>query len=218
MTAPDDQPTRVDEAFGAYLDYLDGAGPEPDISGLDPSERAELERDLAMARALRASTYEPPALDEDPIAIRFGFNRPGTEASLSGPRLRQARMNARLNVEQLAASLTAAGKSMTTADVFQLEQSATSQVTMAFLGMLAAVLDVSVADVEAGGRLADFQAFLASDAFDAEIARWASEHHADVQEVRTAAQRELAGASFRNARPSLEQWLAVLRAFLERRS
>lgn len=223
MTAHDDQPTPVDEAFAAYLEYLDGTGPEPDVSTLDPAERAEYERDVATAHALSASTYEPPPLEEDPIAIRFGFNRAGSDTNLSGPRLREARKDAGLSVEQLATALTDAGQSRSTAEVFRLEQAATTEVTIAFLGVLAAVLDISVADLEAPDSrpVSDFRAFLASDAFDAfdaEIARWAREHHTDVAELRTAAQRELAGASFRNAQHSPEQWLALLRAFLEGRS
>ncbi|MDP9332007.1 MAG: helix-turn-helix domain-containing protein [Actinomycetota bacterium] len=220
MTAHDDQPTRVDEAFAAYLEYLDGTGAEPDVSTLDSAERAEYERDVATAHALSASTYEPPPLEEDPIAIRFGFNRAGSDTNLSGPRLREARKDAGLSVEQLATALTDAGQSRSTAEVFRLEQAATSEVTVAFIGVLAAVLDVAVADLEASDSrlVSDFRAFLASDAFDAEIERWAREHHADVAELRSAARRELAGASFRNAQHSPEQWLALLRAFLEGRS
>lgn len=69
-----------DDLIEAYLSFLRGRGPRPDLSGLPPERRAEIEGRFEIVAALADRDPELPPLEEDPVALRLGLV-PGRPAS-----------------------------------------------------------------------------------------------------------------------------------------
>lgn len=57
----------------AYLAFLRGRGPEPDLSGLPPDRRETILGQFEIVAALADRDPELPPLEQDPVALRLGL-------------------------------------------------------------------------------------------------------------------------------------------------
>lgn len=64
---------RIYGSLTAEWDARTGRGPHPDLSGLTPSERAEVDSLLGIAEVLWDLAHGAPPLGEDRVARALGF-------------------------------------------------------------------------------------------------------------------------------------------------
>ena len=65
---------KLDEVLGAFLAFLEGVAPRPSLDHLDPAERAEAEKLIRLLEITRGvALADPPAWEDDPVAVRFGY-------------------------------------------------------------------------------------------------------------------------------------------------
>lgn len=141
---------RLTELTNAYLEHLETGTPTPDLSGLPEDERGDAEAHIRVVQSLwGADNHDVPALDEDPVAIRFGFDRVVPTLRISGLRIREARQAAGLTASALAAELTARGYAIARGEFGAIERSSSRVVPVELASALAAVLATSIANLEA---------------------------------------------------------------------
>src|SRR6202022_4206628 len=93
-----------------YLEHPETGSPAPDLDALPDDERAGARASLALLAALWGTdAVEVPSLAEDPIAIRFGFDRVNPRLRVAGPRLNLLRRTAGLRSSDVAERLAAMG-------------------------------------------------------------------------------------------------------------
>lgn len=73
MTSQDDFEGVDDALVDAYLLFLRGRGPEPDLTSLAPEPRARATKAFALISALADRDVQLPPLEEDRVAARLGL-------------------------------------------------------------------------------------------------------------------------------------------------
>jgi transcriptional regulator with XRE-family HTH domain len=183
-----DREARLAALADAYLEHLDSGAPAPKLSSLPEDERAEARQHLRLLRALwGADTYEAPPTAEDPVAIRFGFDRVAPTMRVSGRRVRDLRHSASMRSSELADRLVAMGHDVTRGEMAAMERSPARIVPVELAAALAAALDASVDDFEApassaAGRMTADD-FVASPFFDRTVTDWATARGLDPRAV-----------------------------------
>jgi hypothetical protein len=218
MMTPTDhpQPDPVEMFIHDYMLFLDGEGPRPQLSALDPDTRAEVAARLRILRAARTTAAPAPDGARERIALRFGFARAGLPIPISGSKLKSARRRAGLELKQISAALAAAGTPMRTSDLLHVETADTTPIDQPVVTTLVAILGTSVMSLEAdfSAEMADMRVMLASPRFEQIIAEWAGEHARDVSEIRQVVHRQALAAKFRAEGISEEQLADIVQAIL----
>jgi hypothetical protein len=209
-------PDRVETFLRDYMLFLDGEGPRPLLSALDPGAQADAAAQLRILEAARAAAAPVPDGARERIARRYGFDRPGLPIPISGPKLKSARRRAGLDLKQISAALAAAGTPMRTNELLHIETAATTPIDQPVVTTLVAILGTSVSSLEAdvSAEVADMRAMLASPRFEQMIAELAAEHARDVYEIRQVVHRQALAAKFRAEGLSAEQLAEIVQAIL----
>lgn len=213
MTTPSDE-QRLDDIITAYILFLDGEGPRPDLDRLTPEDRDEAAARIQLLDAAAAS--QTPAGAVDRLARTFGFDRQGTRITLSGPKFKRARQQRNLELKTIAADAAAAGAAIRTSDLLRLETSDGIPFDQETVTILVAILDTSLEEIESDfdHDMSQVQAFLNSSAFDAVLEEWLAEHDRDPVEIREQVTDRILAARFRAADVTEEQLLDFVRAIL----
>lgn len=182
MTTNDN--TAMEAFITSYLLYLDGEGPQPNLDDLAADERAEAAARAWLLEAVRPTPATEGAFDR--IARQFGFDRPGTRITVSAKKFKAARQRRKLDLKTIAATATAAGTSIRTNDLLNLEIKGDMQLDQEVVSVLVAILNTTVTAIES-----DFteetnvvSAFLASARFDELVQEWLAENDHDPVELR----------------------------------
>jgi transcriptional regulator with XRE-family HTH domain len=209
----------IDDLVDAYVRYLEGVADRPSLDGLDPTTLAEATELFRLLDATWDSAVDLPPFEEDPVAIALGFvpAPPPVVARVAGPKLAQQRKQRGLRPSDLADRLNSRGISSSAKEVVRLESRPVVELDPAFLAALAAILGCSPAELTGGAspEVDDFVAWLYSDAFDREVARWAAEHDYRGQDLAVEARSRLLAARQRSGgQGDRDHWIALLRAVL----
>jgi transcriptional regulator with XRE-family HTH domain len=207
----------LDEIVGNYLRYLEGQAPEPDLSILPIELQSEATSRIALLTAAWGALNESgPSLDADPVARRFGFDRAQETIVVNGGTVRRLRQLHHLELEAMTDALNVAGADTTVGAMFRVERASAVPVNLSVASALAAVLDCSVADLEAVDNEATTpaQAFIDSADFQEIIADWAITHQQDAARVRRAAEEALLSTAHRAEDVTTHHWREILRAIL----
>src|ERR1700728_1576078 len=100
---------RLTDLIDDYLRHLDGDCPAPVLEGLDVELQAAARNAFRIVDAAWRSDPDMPSLEEDPVAIAFGFVEPTRvdhSIALVGSQIASARKRRGLKVTQLAAQLS----------------------------------------------------------------------------------------------------------------
>lgn len=207
---------RLTELTHGYLEHLETGAPAPDLSRLPEDERADAEEHLRLVRALwSADNYEVPTLEEDPVAIRFGFDRISPTLRVSGLRIREARQAAGLATSALATELAERGHGIDRAELGALERASHRNVPIELASAMAAVLATSVNDLEAPEPMAGARMgaddFATHPVFLATVTRWADRHHVDARSVASRQRERLLQIRHRGAQEmTAGEWRELL--------
>lgn len=208
---------RIGAIIDAYLAFREGTSDAPTLDGLDPAERAEAAARIELLDTLWGAGAPQEPLD-DPVARRFGFDRPRQDITVNGTKIAALRKRQGIVLQGLAEMVNNGGGEVNTRVLLDLEQRPAVPVPQRTASALAAALRVSVADFEAAatGDIDVVRAFLASPAFNELIASWAAEHHHEPGPVRRDVSERVFAAQFRAADVTAEQLLDIARAILRR--
>ena len=207
---------ELDGIIDEYLAHLDGAGPAPDLGALPDSLQHEAHARLQLIDAMwHADTHQTTPQD-DPVARRFGFDRPGQTIAINGKRVAALRKAAGIDLKELLSRITAAGGTIAPAALLQLEQNPSTTVPQPSASALVAALDTTLAEIEAATPLSadPVRAFLDSPAFDDLLARWATEHGRKPNQVRPVVVERVLASHFRADEVTTEHVAEIVRAVL----
>ncbi len=209
----------IDDLVDAYVRYLEGAADLPSLEGIDPTTRAEATELFRLLDASWDSAVDLPPFEEDPVAIALGFvpAPPPVPARVAGPKLAQQRKRRGLRPSDLAERLNSRGISSSAKEVVRLESRPVVELDSAFLGTIAAILGCSPEEMMVGAspEVDSFVAWLYSDDFDSEVARWAAEYDYRGEDLAVEARSRLLAARQRSGgQGDRDHWIALLRAVL----
>lgn len=209
---------ELDTIIDAYLNYLEGNGPEPRLDTIPADLRNEAQARLRIVDAMWATHTEDRTLTNDPVAQRFGFDKSGETIFVNGRRVAALRKSAPMDLKELRAKITAAGGDITAMALLNLEQNTSTPVPQPTASALVAALDTTLPEIAArpASDADPVQAFLASPAFDELIASWAADHDRDPATVRPIVTNQLQVAQFRAIDVTDEQLLDITRAILHK--
>ena len=216
MTEPDPDAIVID-FVDRYLTFLSDGGDAPDINTLPEGLRGEVFRQLRVLDEFEPEPYPLPPLDSDRVAKRFGFGRRGTTITISTAALKDAARDASVPFSELAKRLTASGRPTQAYDLLRLANSATADIDRDLAARLAAILNTSIADLEASSARAaamTLDDYLVSDEARAFIDVCARELGMPLDHVRFRARELVAAAAFRNR--THEAWRDAVLAALNR--
>ena len=210
----------------AQLAFLEHRGPPPDLADVPTHLLSDVLEHLALIESLYVANDDDDAvepgndLQHDAVARHFGFERTGTRVVVDGRRVRRYRKTVNLDLKSLHAALVRAGADVTSAALFDVEQTSTAQVSPATASAMVAVFEVPLAMLEAagGGELDEVRRFLDSPEFDTMIAEWTAEHGGAAELIRSRTVERVLAAQYRAERVDTahlrEIVQAVLRTFL----
>lgn len=209
---------QVDDFVTAYLVYIDGEGDRPDSSALSESERREAAARIRIHQAAQAAAYEPPVGAMDRLAQKFGFDRAGSRITVSGRKLKAARIRKSLDLRALAAAATAAGVPTRTSDLLRIETAEAVEVEQPLVTVLVAILETDVAMLEEAfdKQMDAVRRFLGGPLFDELVRTWAAEHECDLEETRQTVVDGVLALHLRAEDVAEAQLADFVRAFLRR--
>lgn len=141
---------RVLDFVDRYLASLTEGGDEPDLDALEEPLRSLALQYLRALDLLDADEeYPMPALADDPIARRFGWDRPARTIRISTAALKESARAAGMQLSELAEKLTVAGRPTQPKDLLRLVRDATATIDSDLAARLAAILDTSVPELAA---------------------------------------------------------------------
>jgi hypothetical protein len=212
-----DHPDLAD-IYEKYLTFLEDGGPEPDLAGLPPDLREEVERQFALLHQGFGVLAGMPDIADDPVFAALGFDRLGTHVDIAGSKLSSVRKRSKLNYAEIVERLQNAGCDLAVRDLFRMEQATSTMLPQPDAMALAAALRVSLAELEStGAQVGRIQKFLNSDEFHDAMRRWSETTGGDLEGGVRQARRDLAGANFRQAQHSdFADLVELLEAVLER--
>lgn len=213
MSSIDDQ---LDAITDAHLLYLEGEGPAPDLTTLAPELRDEALMRVRLLEASWGAVLEAPT--EDPIAVRFGFDRAGQTITVNGRRVAQLRKATGMDFQTLLGLVTAAGGDITAANLFRLEQSSASNVDQPTASALVAALHTTMADL--GATATDVATdrvglFLSGPGFTDIIDDWARQFGRPTSEVRTTVTERLLAVQYRAEDVTDEHLIEIVMTILD---
>lgn len=206
----------LEHLIEAYLEYLDGAGPEPTLTELSGPQRAEAQELLTLIDASWGSHLDMPPLEEDPVAIALGFAPQPIPVIIAGPRLKSVRQQNHLDARQLTEAIRALGGDLSIADVVRLERLPAYEIPASTAAVLADALEVNLKEIADPSHLDGFVAWLYSKEFEQAVAAWAADEHQDREASTREARQRLLSASRRSAgQVARTGWHTLLQAVLE---
>jgi hypothetical protein len=207
---------ELDNIIDAYLTYLDGAGPAPDLGALPDALREEARARLQLIDAMWGADSDEPPPANDPVVRRFGFDRAGQDIAVNGRRVASLRKAAGLDFKALLARIRAAGGAIAPAALLQLEQSPSTLVSQPTASALVAALDTTLSEIEAAVQPEGHavRAFLDSPAFDELVGSWAAEHGHSMAQVRPVVVQRVLASNFRADEVTVEHVADIVRAVL----
>jgi hypothetical protein len=212
----DTQPDPVERYLHDYIRFLDGEGDPPVDDDLGDAQLAELNGKLALLRPASATV---PAGAKDRIARSLGLDRAGSTIAVDGTKLKAHRQRAGMDLKALAAAVTAAGATVTTGRLYQVEKQTTATLDQETVTTVVSILGITVADIEAGvdAQVSELARLLDSPRVGKVIAEWARDHHRDQAEVAAQVRsRVLEGVAFRAEAISEDHVVDIVRAVLRR--
>lgn len=213
---------EVEDLIDAYICYLEGRGDRPDLTGIRPDTAAEVSQLFRLLDATWASDLDLPPIERDPVALALGLvplPRLEPTAWVLGSKLSAVRRRRRFRPSDVASQLTQAGYSHNARSVVKLEETPATEVTRSFLSALSQALGCNEAELTRDmddPSLDSFAAWLNSEQFDREVAKWAAETNYVGPDLRSAARSRLLSARYRRggeATPS--EWITLVRAVLD---
>lgn len=213
MTEPSEQ---LDEILDAFLAHRRGDGPRPDLTRFSPEIRREAEARLSLLGAAHATLIGASSSGAERIAARFGLDRPGEQIDIAGAKVKRIRMSHKRDLAEIAGAVQEAGVVLSSAQLFRIETSAVSPVAQPIVTALVAVLDCSVADLEAmdSTDLSPVRAFINSPEFHELIKSWVADRGGDAESVARRAGDQLLAAHYRAEDVTIEHFRDILRAIL----
>lgn len=212
MSNIDDQ---LDPIIDAHLRHLEGDGPAPDLTSLPDDLREEAQARVALLEALWGTQITAPA--DDPVARRFGFDRPGETIAVDGHRVAALRKAAGYDLAQLLSRVTAGGGDIAIGALFRLEQSDLTPLRQPTASALVAALGTTLAAIEAAADidLGAVRAFLDSPAFYDLVDTWAAEHQRERDEVRAVVEERVLAAQYRAEDVTTEHLTTIVQTILD---
>jgi hypothetical protein len=206
--------TEMEAFITAYLLYLDGEGPQPDLDDLAAEDRAEAAARVRLLEAVLPTTASDGAFDR--IAQQFGFDRAGTRITVSGKKFKAARQRQNLDIKTIAATATAAGAPIRTNDLLNLETKGDMQLDQETVSVLVAILNTTVDAIESDftDEMNAVHAFLASPRFDELLQEWLAENDYDPVELRREVSGRVLATHLRADDVAEEQLVELVRAIL----
>lgn len=213
---------ELEELIDAYIRYLEGNGERPDLTGIRPDTAAEASELFRLLDATWASGLDLPPIEKDPVALALGLvPLPDLEATMwvLGPKLSAVRRRRRLRPSDVARKLTQAGYPHNAKSVVKLEETPANEVTRTFLSALIHALGCNDTELTRDTDDADldsFAAWLRSEQFDREVAKWAAETNYVGPDLRSAARARLLSARYRRSGDSTPgEWITLVRTVLD---
>ncbi len=190
---------QLDDLVDGYLIYLDGKGREPDLGAVPDDIRREAEIRFEMLRASHGILVGASSSGAGRIAARFGLDRAGEHIDLAGAKVKRVRMSRKLELAEVTQMVQRSGVELSSAQLFRIETAATAPVSQPIVTALVAVLDCSVADLEAADStdLSVVREFMNSVEFTELIKRWAAEHDSDAEDTGRRVGDQLLAAHYR---------------------
>jgi hypothetical protein len=214
------QDERVVEFVDRYLAFLTEGGDEPNLDALEEPLRGQALQYLRALDLLDADEeYPMPALADDPIARKFGWDRPDETVTISTAALKQATQSAGMSAQQLAQKLTAAGKPTRLEDLLRFAKGTTATIDSDLAARLAAILHTSVPSLEAPNRVPTATGSLDEVLQSAKerIAELAKKFGKPFEAVEGSLREQLVAVAFRNqSEEGLREALDVVLKDLER--
>lgn len=213
-------PDPVEELVDAYIQYLEGRSPRPELIGVNPTAAAEAAALFKLLDITWGSYVDLPPLELDPIAIALGLVSPSAPkaTAIAGARVAAARQRKGLKASAVAQRLSDSGYPMKGKDLYDLEGRPVSEVDIAFVAALAAALGCTVGDLSVvdDTELSTFVAWLHSPDFDRQVATWAQERQYDGPDLTSAARHRLLTVRQRSGGDQArDQWIMWLRTVLD---
>jgi hypothetical protein len=210
----------VEELVAAYIRYLEGSSPRPNLTGANPTIAAEAAELFELLDATWGSYVELPPLESDPVAIALGLVPPPAPqaTAIAGPRLAAIRQRKGLKASDLAKQLSNSGHTMSARGIADLEGRAVSEVDGTFLTVLINALGCSFDDISAERQteMQDFVAWLHSPDFDGQVALWARDAGYEGPDLTARARSRLLTVRQRSGgEQEREQWITWLRTVLD---
>lgn len=209
----------ITDLLETYLNHLDGAVPEPDVSNYDHDDQDTLRSYFRLLRDLHQTLTGSAATGHDPVYIALGFNRAGQDITIDGKRVGAARKSAGLDFAAVLLRMNNAGATWTMQQLLQIERSTATPVAQHDATALVAALRVSLSDIESASGPSNVVAtFVQSKVFEAEIIDWATHRRVDVAATRRQVTNELLAANFRGGdHADTDDLLQLLHAILNKR-
>ena len=110
---------QLDAIIDAQLRHLEGDGPAPDLAELTEEVRTEAIARIAVLETLWSQSVEE---DSDPVAQRFGFDRPGETITIDGRKVAAIRKAAGIDLKELFVRMQTAGASINAGALYRVEQ------------------------------------------------------------------------------------------------
>lgn len=187
-------------------------------AGLDEDETRYVYEVLSAADAVAVAAYEPPALEDDPVAAMLGL-LPDPECRLSPQALARERRNAGLDLSQLAAKLSDLGWTYKSADLFRWETRSADDVPPAVINAIAHLfattterLTTTATAKSSPSSAVDI--IVNSELFHQLAERWARAVDISVAAARAALKSRSLSTVHRGDEPDPDQLLATLEALV----
>ncbi len=206
---------QLDDIINDYLRHLEGDAPAPDLSGLPGDLRDEARIRIALLDAMWGSQLEPA--EDDPVARRFGLDRPDQRIAIDGRRVASLRRAAGIDLKELLRLVTTAGGTISGGDLLRLEQNQSTELPQPTATALVAALGTSLHELEAAEQL-DLDAvrsFLDSPDFDDRVASWAADHEREVADVRPIVVQRVLALQYRATDVTHDQLVAIVEAIFD---
>lgn len=207
--------SQLDTIVDAHIRFLEGEGPEPDLTTLAPELRDEAQARLQLLEASWGATIEVPA--DDPVARRFGFDRAGQTIAIDGRRVAQLRKAAGMDLATLVGLVTSAGGDVTARDLFRLEQSRSASTSQPVASAIVAALHTTLTKLEATANDAarsPMRLFLSGPRFSDIIDDWAGRFGRPSDEVRSLVTGKALAAQYRADDVSDDHLAEIIQAIL----
>lgn len=188
-------------------------------ANLDTDETHYIHELLATADALAVAAYEPPPLEDDPVAAMLGL-LPDPECRLSPQALARERRRAGLDLNQVAAKLADLGWTYKKADLFRWENRSADDVPPAVINAIAhlfgttteRLISTTVTPKTTPNSAVD--TIIGSEHFQQLAERWASTVGTSIAAARAALKSRSLSTVHRGDEPDPDQLLATLEALV----
>ena len=220
MTDHHDHQTDTDELdalIDDHLLHLEGGARRPDLDDLRP----ELRPQAAELIELLDASWGALTVGDAVVAVARSLGLSRDPFALSGSKLRQVRKAARLELKDLAATVTTIGiTGVDTSALFDLEQLSAVWVDPALASALAVALDVDAPVLASASppEPDDIDRFVASARFEEAVAAWALEQGRDPEVEATEIRQLVRSATYRAESVDLEHLEEILAAILRARA